>query len=130
MANDAYAVYRFPEIFDELQSRRADVLLATGRDILDTLAVKYSIPLLIGGWTVTEGGAVSDVEFTLTAGAQLRYELSGQAIRNAFILSNTMRLVNWKGTGLNMDVFKAPGGNWFSIDGRVKIKFPGNAGLD
>lgn len=130
MANDAYAVFRFPEIFDGLQQRRVEVLAATGKDLLDTLAVKYSVPLLIGGWTATEGAVTANVTFTVTAGAQLRYLVNGQAERNAFIVSNTMRLANWKGTGLNLDVFRAPGGNWFSIDGRVRIKFPGNQGLD
>ena len=41
-----------------------------------------------------------------------------------------MRLQNYKATGDKLDVYNAPGGNWFSIDNKVRIRFPGNQGLN
>ena len=129
MANDAQSVVRFPQLFTGMADRRDMVLQTTGRDILDTMAVRYAQSLMIQGWTITLNGVDSAVTFSISAATQLRYQITGQPARNAYIISNTMRLANFNGTGENMDIFKMPGGNWTSVDGRTKLKFPGNTGL-
>lgn len=129
MANDAYKVIRFADVFDGMASRRDLVLQITGRDILDTLAVRYSGALLASGWTITANDVETDIAFSITAATQLRYQVTGFPQRNAFVVANTMRLVNYLDSGKNIDIFKMPGGNWVDITGKIKMKFPGNVGL-
>ena len=130
MANDAVGVSQFDKNISEMNNRNTDVFLITGRDIFDTLTATYALPLLIQGWTITVDTAQVDVEFSVNANGQLRYQITGFPTRNAIVISNTMRLRNFAATGKPLDIYKRPGGNWFSIDNRVKLKFHGNQGVD
>lgn len=125
MANDANEVRKFDTYISRMLSERDFLLAATGRDITDSLAAAYGVPLLITGWTIDDGGGELDITFSITNNGRLRYQIAGFSIRNAFILSNTMRLMNFKDGG-RLDLYKARGGNWFSVDDGVKMKFPNN----
>ena len=106
------------------------LLLQIGRDLSDTLTARYSPPLLVAGWTIKEGGVESDMQFSVNSSGALRYVIAGYPLRGATIISNTLRLNNYKATGKSLDIYRAPGGNWFSIDDTVKLKHPTNAGLN
>ena len=110
--------------------RRDSILAQFDRDITDTLTAKYAGPLLVSGWVVYEDTTALDVVFSVNAQGQLRYQIAGYPVRNAFIIARTMRLQNYKDTGRALGIYSAPGGNWFSIDDRVKMRFPGNQGLN
>lgn len=128
MAADAQAVRQFDKNISGIVARSAEVLTATGRDILDTMTVRYAQALLVQGWTVTVDTAQVAVDFVINNNGQLRYTVTGFPTRNATIISNTLRLSNFAATGKRMDLYKAPGGNWFAVDDAVKLKFPGNVG--
>lgn len=130
MANIAYEARDFDKIIRGMMQRRDSVLAQIGRDLTDTLAQRYAGALLQSGWNVTEDTTLMDITFSISAAGQLRYEITGQHIRNAFLFGRAMRLNNYKDTGKSLDVYGAPGGNWFSVDDRVKIKKPGNQGLN
>ena len=106
------------------------LLLQIGRDLSDTLTARYSPPLLVAGWTIKEGGVESDMQFSVNSSGALRYVIAGYPLRGATIISNTLRLNNYKATGKSLDIYRAPGGNWFSIDDTVKMKHPNNQGLN
>lgn len=129
IANVAFEARDFDKIIRGMMQRRDIVLAQINRDLTDTLAVRYATPLLQSGWNVTEDTTLLDVTFSISAAGQLRYEITGQPTRNAFLFGRAMRLNNYKDTGKSLDVYAAPGGNWFSVDDRVKIKKPGNQGL-
>ncbi len=127
MASDAREVIRFDEIVNNLSARITEVLAVTGRDIFDTLAARYSAPLLAQGWAISEDTTgIDNIMFSINAGGQLRYQITGNPTRNAFIIGRVMRLVNYPGHGHSIDMYRMPGGNWISIDRRIKLQFPGN----
>ncbi|MCB0541911.1 MAG: hypothetical protein KDC70_00250 [Saprospiraceae bacterium] len=127
MANDAREASRFDTYITRMLQEGNFLFASTGRDVLDSLAATYAGPLLITGWTIDDGGpsGALDIAFTINANGQLRYQIAGFSARNAFIFSNTMRLQNYKDGG-RLDLYKARGGNWFSIDDEIKMKFPNN----
>ena len=129
MATIAFEARAFDRIIRDFLQRRDSILTSVGRDITDTLTDKYAGPLLASGWKVYDDTTQLNVEFSVNAQGQLRYQIAGFPIRNAFIIARTMRLQNYGSTGKKLDVYAAPGGNWFSIDDRVKIRLPGNQGL-
>lgn len=129
MANVAFEARDFDKIIRGMIQRRDSVLAQINRDLTDTLAQTYAGALLKSGWTVVEDTTLLDITFSISAAGQLRYEITGQPTRNAFLFGRAMRLNNYKDTGKSLDIFSAPGGNWFSIDDKVKFKFPGNQGL-
>lgn len=130
MANVVFEARDFDNIIRGMMQRRDSVLAQINRDLTDTLAGRYATPLLQSGWNVTEDTTLLNVTFSISAAGQLRYEITGQPTRNAFLFGRAMRLNNYKDTGKSLDVYNAPGGNWFSIDDRVRIKLPGNQGLN
>ncbi len=129
LANVAFEARNFDRQIRNILQRRDTVLATLGLDMTDTLAKKYAAPLLASGWKVLEGQAETDIVFSISAQGQLRYEITGFQPRNAFILGRAMRLNNYK-DGNRLDVYNAPGGNWFSIDNAVRLRFPGNLALD
>ncbi len=110
--------------------RRDSILAQFNRDATDTLTAKYAGPLLVSGWVVYEDTAALDVVFSVNAQGQLRYQIAGYPVRNAFIVARSMRLQGYKDTGRAMDIYSAPGGNWGSVDNRIRIRLPGNQGLN
>lgn len=129
MANVAFEARDFNKIIQGLLQRRDTVLAKLNKDIADTLAAKYAGQLLQSGWKVHEELSILDVTFSINAQGQLRYQIQGFVTRNAFLLGRTMRLQNFK-DGDKLDFYQAPGGNWFTVDDRVKIKLPSNQGLN
>lgn len=112
--------------------QRSDSVLATiGRDLMDTLTARFSRPLTDStGWKISEDTSSLNVAFSVNGQGQFRYQIAGFPVRNASIISNTMRLNNYKATGKPLDLYRAPGGNWFSIDDRVRLRLPSNQGLN
>lgn len=130
MANAANEARTNDKEIRTILQRRDTILAKFGRDITDTLTAKYAGPLLISGWVVYEDTAALDVVFSVNAQGQLRYQITGYPARNAFIIARTMRLQNYKDTGRSLDIYAAPGGNWGSADDRVRMRLPGNQGLN
>lgn len=130
MANAAHEARTNDKEIREILQRRDSILAKFGRDATDTLAAKYAGPLLASGWVVYEDTAATDVAFSVNAQGQLRYQITGYPVRNAFVISRTLRLQNYKATGRPLDIYAAPGGNWGSVDDRVRMRLPGNQGLN
>lgn len=125
MANEARSTSQFYRIIKRLIQQNDEVFAITGRDILDTLTARYSLPLLASGWTAVDTGTLN-IAFSVNVNGQLRYTLQGFPTRNATLIASTLRLNNYGSTGKAIDLFQGPGGNWFSLDDGLKIKFPGN----
>ena len=130
MANVANEARTNDKEIREILQRRDSILAKFNRDITDTMTAKYGGPLLTSGWVVYEDTAALDVAFSVNAQGQLRYQITGYPARNAFIIARTMRLQNYKDTGRSLGIYAAPGGNWGSVDDRVRMRFPGNQGLN
>jgi hypothetical protein len=130
MANVANEVRTNDKEIRQILQRRDSILAKFGRDITDTLAAKYAGPLLASGWVVYEDTTALDVAFSVNAQGQLRYQITGYPVRNAFVIARTLRLQNYKATGRSLDIYAAPGGNWGSVDDRVRMRLPGNQGLN
>jgi len=130
MANVANEARTNHKEIREILQRRDSILAKFNRDITDTMTAKYGGPLLTSGWVVYEDTAALDVVFTVNAQGQLRYQITGYPVRNAFVISRTLRLQNYKATGRPLDIYAAPGGNWGSADDRVRMRLPGNQGLN
>ena len=130
MANVANEARTNDKEIREILQRRDSILAKFNRDITDTMTAKYGGPLLTSGWVVYEDTAALDVVFTVNAQGQLRYQITGYPVRNAFVISRTLRLQNYKATGRPLGIYAAPGGNWGSADDRVRMRFPGNQGLN
>ena len=124
MANAAREAARFDRDITKMIQDAAGVQATTGRDPLDTLTARYSAPLLVPGWEISDT-VTRAVSFSVNAGGQLRYTVTGFQARNAFIFSNTLRLNNYLNGGA-LNLYKNTGGNWFSIDNGIKMKLPGN----
>ncbi len=125
MANEARSTSQFDRIIKRLIQQNDEVFAITGRDILDTLTARYSLPLLASGWTAVDTGTLN-IAFSVNVNGQLRYTLQGFPTRNATLIASTLRLNNYGSTGKAIGLFQGPGGNWFSLDDGLKIKFPGN----
>lgn len=125
MANEARSTSQFDRIIKRLIQQNDEVFAITGRNILDTLTARYSAALLNAGWTAVDTGTLN-IGFGVNANGQLRYTLQGFPTRNATLIASTLRLNNYGNTGKAIDLFQGPGGNWFSLDDGLKIKFPGN----
>lgn len=130
MANVAHEARGNDKEIREILQRRDSILAKFGRDITDTLAAKYAGPLLAPGWVVYEDTTALDVTFSINNQGQLRYQITGYPVRNAFVIARTLRLQNYKATGRSLDIYAAPGGNWGSVDDRVRMRLPGNQGLN
>lgn len=125
MANEARSTSQFDRIIKRLIQQNDEVFAITGRNILDTLTARYSAALLNAGWTAVDTGTLN-IGFGVNANGQLRYTLQGFPTRNATLIASTLRLNNYGNKGKAIDLFQGPGGNWFSLDDGLKIKFPGN----
>lgn len=130
MANIAFEVRDNDKTIRGILQMRDTLLAKFNRDATDTLAAKYAGPLLVKGWTITEDTATLATDFSINGQGQLRYQIAGFPVRNGFLIGRVMRLQNYKATGRALDLYAAPGGNWFSIDDRVRLRLPGNQGLN
>lgn len=124
LANQAREVARFDKEITTMIQQANALFASIGRDVLDTLAKRHAAPLLTAGWII-QGTAAADISFSINANGQLRYQVTGFQARNAFIFANTMRLNNYL-NGEHLNLYKNTGGNWFSADNKIKLKFPGN----
>ncbi len=125
MATAAADARNFDKNMRTMLQRRDTILAAIGLDITDTLAKMYAVALLENGWQIGDS-LFTDVTFNINAQGQLRYQIFGGQARNAYVVSKSLRLMNYGITGKPLDLYKMPGGNWVSIDDRVKMRFPGN----
>lgn len=125
MAGAARAASRFGRDITRMKQQNAEALTAIGRDVLDTLSARYSAPLLLAGWVVKDTSGTKDISFSVNANGQLRYTITGFAARNADIFGSVLRLNNYLSSGEDIDFFKAISGNWFTIDDKTKLRFPG-----
>lgn len=125
MAGAARAASRFGRDITRLKQQNSEALAATGRDVLDTLTARYSAPLLLAGWVVKDTSGIKDIVFSVNANGQLRYTITGFAARNADLFGGILRLNNYLSSGEDVDFFKAISGNWFTIDDKTKLRFPG-----
>jgi hypothetical protein len=130
MATVAYEARDFDKTIKGVLAQSDSVLQMTGMNVSDTMTAMFAPALVAQGWVLQESGLTRDITFTVNSNGSLRYQIAGFAQRGATIIANTMRLNNFKDSGQSLDVFRAPGGNFFSIDNRVKIKFPSNQGLN
>lgn len=130
MANVAFEAKDNEKTVRGLLEERDSVLAILGKDVADTIAARFAHPLLVAGWKVVQDTSTLNIAFSINAQGQLRYEIEGFPVRNAFLLGRTMRMLNYKNTGKALDVFNAPGGNWFSLDNTVRLRLAGNQGLD
>lgn len=130
MAGIAFEAKDFDKLIRAQLQARDSVLAVLGKDVTDTIAARYAAPLLATGWKVVQDTSTLNVAFSVNGQGQLRYEIQGFPVRNAFLLGRAMRLVNYKNTGAALDVFNAPGGNWFSLNNAVRLRLAGNQGLD
>lgn len=128
MANVAYEARDLQKSIKAIIDLSDSLFVQTGKNLSDTLTMLYSPALTVSGWKITEGGVTLDIVFSVSGGGALRYEITGFSERAGEVISNTLRLNNYKSTGKSVDIYRAPGGNWFSVTNEIKMKFPGNTG--
>lgn len=125
MAGRAREASRFGADITKMIQRANEAFTITGRDALDTLTKKYSAPLLVSGWVLKDTSGTKDVTFSVNNNGQLRYAVSGFQTRNANLFGGVLRLNNYLSSGYDVDLFKSVAGNWFTIDNKLKLRFPG-----
>lgn len=130
MANSAEQTKDFDRTLRGMLERRDSILAILGKDLTDTLAAKYAAPLLQSGWNILQDTANLSITWTINNSGQLRYEIEGYQTRNAFMFGRAIRMNNYRDTGKSMDIYAMPGGNWVNLDNSVKMKLPGNQGLN
>lgn len=125
MAADARKASRFGKDITTLLNQSGEAFAITGRDVLDTITARQAGPLLLSGWIVKDTSGTKDVEFFVNANGQLRYTVAGFQTRNADLFGGVLRFNNYLSSGQHVDLFKAVSGNWFTIDDKLKMRFPG-----
>lgn len=125
MSGQARDASRFGADITKMIQRANEAFAITGRDVLDTLTKKYATPLLVSGWVLKDTSGTKDVAFSVNNNGQLRYTVSGFQARNANLFGGVIRLNNYLSSGYDVDLFKSVAGNWFTIDNKLKMRFPG-----
>ena len=125
MAAQARQASRLGADITKMIQQSNDAFVITGRDVLDTLTKRYAPPLLIAGWVLKDTSGTKDVTFSVNNNGQLRYAVPGFQTRNANLFGGVLRLNNYLSTGHDVDLFKSVAGNWFTIDNKLKMRFPG-----
>lgn len=126
MAIVAQAVFNMGKRLNDLKKENDKILTATGRDILDTITTRNAIEFTASGWTIRDTSAKS-ISFLVNASGQLRYQIQGQASRNAFLFGDAITLNNYMGTGKDLFVFKTESGNYRNREGTIIVRKPGGA---
>lgn len=127
MSTDARYVLLFPKRITELNKDNSTILSATGMDVLDSITARLGSALLEDGWTLRTQGAAqpADIVFSVNNNGQLRYTITGQAARNAWLFGAVIHLLNYLGTGDAIDLYRTESGNYKTVDNRITLRRPG-----
>jgi len=126
MSVTARAAFNMGKRLNDLKKENDKILSATGRDILDTIAARNAIQFTASGWTIRDTSN-KNISFSINANGQLRYQIQGQASRNAFLFGDAITLNNYMGTGKDLHVFKTESGNYRNREGTIIVRQPGGA---
>lgn len=126
MAVIAQSVFNMGKRLNYLKKENDKILTATGRDILDTITAHNATEFTASGWIIRDTTAKS-IAFSVNASGQLRYQIQGQASRNAFLFGDAITLNNYLGTGKDLYVFKTESGNYRNREGTIIVRQPGGA---
>ena len=94
-----------------------------GASPMDTLQARRITPFLAPGWTV-KNGTVTAIIFSVTAQGQFRYKLGTDAIKNAVLLGDIIRLRNYAATAEDVDLYIGDNGNYTDILKRYVLRKP------
>lgn len=126
MATLAQQVFNMGKRLNDLKKENDKILTATGRDILDTITIRNLIGFTASGWVIRDTSNKS-LAFSVNANGQFRYQIQGQATRNAFLFGDAITLNNYLGTGKDLFVFKTESGNYRNREGTILLRKPGGA---
>lgn len=126
MAHVAQQVFGYAKALNALKKESDYVLSITGKNPLDTITARQSDAALTAGWTIRDTSAL-DIEFSVNANGQLRYQIQGQTARNADHFGNAIILNNYLGIGKDRFFFKTESGNFRTLDGTILLRKPGGA---
>mgnify|MGYP000455669946 CR=1 FL=1 len=126
MATLAQQVFNMGKRLNDLKKENDKILTATGRDILDTITIRNLIGFTASGWVIRDTSNKS-LAFSVNANGQFRYQIQGQATRNAFLFGDAITLNNYLGTGKDLFLFKTESGNYRNREGTILLRKPGGA---
>lgn len=126
MARTAQAVFGFGKRLTDLKKENTKILLATGKDILDTITVRNAALFTDARWIVRDTSPVN-ITFSINANGQLRYEITGQATRNADLFGEALILNNYLNTGKDLFLFMSESQNYRNREGTIILRRPGGA---
>ena len=126
MATLAQQVFNMGKRLNDLKKENDKILTATGRDILDTITIRNLIDFTASGWIIRDTSNKS-MAFSVNANGQFRYQIQGQATRNAFLFGDAITLNNYLGTGKDLFLFKTESGNYRNREGTILLRKPGGA---
>ncbi len=126
MATLAQQVFNMGKRLNDLKKENDKILTATGRDILDTIIIRNLIDFTASGWVIRDTSNKS-MAFSVNASGRFRYQIQGQATRNAFLFGDAITLNNYLGTGKDLFVFKTESGNYRNREGTILLRKPGGA---
>ena len=126
MATLAQQVFNMGKRLNDLKKENDKILTATGRDILDTITIRNLIDFTASGWVIRDTSNKS-LAFSVNANGQFRYQIQGQATRNAFLFGDAITLNNYLGTGKDLFLFKTESGNYRNREGTILLRKPGGA---
>jgi hypothetical protein len=115
---------------------RQDNLLQTqvGKSALNQIALQVDTSTVDGkyftasGWTLRDGSTTTAIVFSFaSATGNFRYKLGAETIKLSYCLGNTLRLVNYLGTGRALDFYRTPSGVWVTIDLQQRLIPPATA---
>ena len=80
------------------------------------------------GWTLRDGSTTTAIVFSFaTATGNFRYKLGTETIKLAYCLGNTLRILNYLGSGRPLDFYRTPSGAWVTIDLQQRLVPPAAA---
>lgn len=126
MAQAARTVFDFGKRLTVLKKENDKVLLATGKDALDTITARLSASFLSGQWTIRDT-SVKDIAFSVNGNGQFRYQITGQLTRNADLYGDAITLNNYLSTGKDLFLFKTRSNNYRNREGTIILRMPGGA---
>lgn len=123
MAENARAVSTYKARITEIIREGAAAKTLLRASPMDTLQARRITPFLAPGWTV-KNGTVTAIIFSVTAQGQFRYKLGTDAIKNAVLLGDIIRLRNYAATAEDVDLYIGDNGNYTDILKRYVLRKP------
>ena len=107
-------IIRQDELLKTQIGKSAINAIAAQIDTTQNSAKKYFTQ---SGWTLRDGSTTTAVVFSFapTTG-NLRYKLGAETLKFAYCLGNTLRILNYQGSGRALDFYRTPSGTWVTID--------------